>query len=212
MKRIALFLLACLIGLWTTASFADTNEAEKLVRDNGQKVLQILSNNKDKIKDDPQFLYKLVNEVIVPNVDFTAMSKLVLAKYWRTASDAQRKRFVDEFKGMLVRTYTNSLSEYAGNTDILYLKSVDRNEGKYVTVYTEIVQSGKPNIPVDYSLHQTDAGYKIYDVVIEGLSLVKNYRTSFAKQIADTSLDALIEDMAQKNSQGQVANARPNNG
>jgi phospholipid transport system substrate-binding protein len=207
-----MFLFVCLMGLWATAAFADTNAAEKLVRDTGQKVLQILSDNKDKIKDDPQFLYKLVNEVIVPNVDFTAMSKLVLAKYWRTANDAQRQRFVAEFKGMLVRTYTNSLSEYAGNTDIHYLKSVDRNDGNYVTVYTEIVQSGKTNIPVDYSLHQTDAGYKIYDVVIEGLSLVKNYRTSFAKQIADTSLDALIEDMAQKNAQGQVANAQSSNG
>jgi phospholipid transport system substrate-binding protein len=209
-KKITLFLLVGLVGLWTTVALADKNEAEKLVRDNAQKVLQILSDNKAKIKDDPQFLYKLVNDVIVPNVDFTAMSKLVLAKYWRTASDGQRKRFVDEFKGMLVRTYTNSLSEYAGNTEILYLKSVDRKEGKYVTVYTEIVQSGKPNIPVDYSLHRTDAGYKIYDVVIEGLSLVKNYRTSFAKQITDTSLDALIEDMSQKNALGQVANARPN--
>jgi len=211
-KRMTMFLFVCLMGLWATAAFADTNAAEKLVRDTGQKVLQILSDNKDKIKDDPQFLYKLVNEVIVPNVDFTAMSKLVLAKYWRTANDAQRQRFVAEFKGMLVRTYTNSLSEYAGNTDIHYLKSVDRNDGNYVTVYTEIVQSGKTNIPVDYSLHQTDAGYKIYDVVIEGLSLVKNYRTSFAKQIADTSLDALIEDMAQKNAQGQVANAQSSNG
>lgn len=212
MKRITMFLLVCLLGLWTTAAFADSNEAEKLVRDTGQKVLQILSDNKAKIKNDPQFLYKLVNEVIVPKVDFTAMSKLVLAKYWRTASDEQRNRFVSEFKGMLVRTYTNSLSEYAGNTDIHYLKSVNRNEGKYVTVYTEIVQLGKPNIPVDYSLRQTDAGYKIYDVVIEGLSLVKNYRTSFAKQIADTSLDSLIEDMAQKNAQGQVANARTSHG
>jgi phospholipid transport system substrate-binding protein len=136
------------------------------------------------------------------------MSKLVLAKNWRTASEDQRQRFINEFKGMLVRTYTNSLTDYAGNTEIVYLKSVDKKEGKYVTVYTEIVQSGKPNIPVNYSLRQTDEGYKIYDVVIEGLSLVKNYRTSFSKQISETSLDALIEDMAQKNTQGQVRNAR----
>jgi phospholipid transport system substrate-binding protein len=197
-----------LLLLWAGGASADTAEAEKLVRENGQKVLQILSDNRDKVKDDPQFLYKLVNEVILPNVDFTAMSKLVLAKNWRTASEDQRQRFINEFKGMLVRTYTNSLTDYAGNTEIVYLKSVDKKEGKYVTVYTEIVQSGKPNIPVNYSLRQTDEGYKIYDVVIEGLSLVKNYRTSFSKQISETSLDALIEDMAQKNTQGQVRNAR----
>lgn len=197
---------------WGGIVSADIAAAEKLVRDNAQKVLQILSDNKDKVKEDPQFLYKLVNEVILPNVDFTAMSKLVLAKNWRSASEEQRNRFVEEFKGMLVRTYTNSLTDYAGNTEIVYLKSVDKKEGKYVTVYTEIVQSGKPNIPVDYSLRQTSEGYKIYDVVIEGLSLVKNYRTSFSKQISETSLDALIEDMAQKNSRGQVKNARLNFG
>lgn len=191
---------------------AGAEEAEQLVRDNAQKVLQILSENKDKVKEDPGFLYKLVNEVIVPNIDFKAMSKLVLAKNWRNASEAQRARFVEEFKGMLVRTYTNSLSKYAGNTEIIYLKSVNKKEGKYVSVYTEIVQSGKSNIPVNYSLHSTDAGYKIYDVVIEGLSLVKNYRTSFQKQIADTSLEALIADMAQKNAKGQVANARYRHG
>jgi phospholipid transport system substrate-binding protein len=200
---------ALMLG-WVGIVSADTVAAEKLVRENAQQVLQILSDNKDKVKDDPQFLYRLVNEVILPNVDFDAMSKLVLAKNWRSANDDQRKRFVEEFKGMLVRTYTNSLTDYAGNTEILYLKSVDKKEGRYVTVYTEIVQSGKPNIPVDYSLRQTSEGYKIYDVVIEGLSLVKNYRTSFSKQISETSLDALIEDMAQKNSQGQgqVKNAR----
>jgi len=197
---------------WGGIVSADTAAAEKLVRDNAQKVLQILSDNKDKVKEDPQFLYKLVNEVILPNVDFTAMSKLVLAKNWRSASEEQRNRFVEEFKGMLVRTYTNSLTDYAGNTEIVYLKSVDKKEGKYVTVYTEIVQSGKPNIPVDYSLRKTSEGYKIYDVVIEGLSLVKNYRTSFSKQISETSLDALIEDMAQKNSRGQAKNARLNFG
>lgn len=207
----AILMTSFLLG-WGGIVSADTAAAEKLVRDNAQKVLQILSDNKDKVKEDPQFLYKLVNEVILPNVDFTAMSKLVLAKNWRSASEEQRNRFVEEFKGMLVRTYTNSLTDYAGNTEIVYLKSVDKKEGKYVTVYTEIVQSGKPNIPVDYSLRKTSEGYKIYDVVIEGLSLVKNYRTSFSKQISETSLDALIEDMAQKNSRGQAKNARLNFG
>jgi len=206
-KRFFAILMTALLLGWVGTVSADTAAAEQLVRDNAQKVLQILSDNKEKVKEDPQFLYKLVNEVILPNVDFTAMSKLVLAKNWRSASDDQRQRFVEEFKGMLVRTYTNSLSDYAGNTEIVYLKSVDKREGKYVTVYTEIVQSGKPNIPVDYSLRQTSEGYKIYDVVIEGLSLVKNYRTSFTKQISETSLDALIEDMVQKNTQGQVKNA-----
>jgi len=207
-KRFFVILMTALMLGWVGVVSADTAAAEKVVRDNAQKVLNILSDNKDKVKEDPQFLYRLVNEVILPNVDFDAMSKLVLAKNWRSANDDQRKRFVEEFKGMLVRTYTNSLTDYAGNTEILYLKSVDKKEGKYVTVYTEIVQSGKPNIPVDYSLHQTSEGYKIYDVVIEGLSLVKNYRTSFSKQISETSLDSLIEDMAQKNSKGQVKNAR----
>jgi len=183
-KRMTTFLLAALLGLFSAATNAGpAEEAEQLVRENSSRVLTILKQNKGNISDNPKVLYTLVDEIIVPNVDFDSMSKLILKKYWRKASPEQRERFIKEFKGMLVRTYTRSLNEYAGNTEIIFLKSVSKKEGKYVTVYSEIVQSGKPNIPVNYSLIRKENGYKIYDVVIEGLSLVKNYHTSFGPQI-----------------------------
>jgi len=205
-KRMTTFLLAALLGLFSAATNAGpAEEAEQLVRENSSRVLAILKENKGNIADNPKVLYTLIDEIIVPNVDFNSMSKLILKKYWRKASPEQRERFIKEFKGMLVRTYTRSLNEYAGNTEIIFLKSVSKKEGKYVTVYSEIVQSGKPNIPVNYSLIRKKDGYKIYDVVIEGLSLVKNYHTSFGPQIEKMGLDGLINDLASKNAKG-VAN------
>lgn len=188
------------IGLVTAVSAATVEDAERLVRDTAQQVLDILASNQDKVKNDPAFLYGLVNEVILPKVDFIAMSKLVLAKNWRKATPEQRKRFIEAFKGMLVRTYTRSLSEYAGNTEINFRKTISQRDGKYVTVQTEILRKGRKPIPVDYKLRRTkDGEYRIYDVVIEGLSLVKNYRTSFATQISEQGLDALIADLERKN-------------
>jgi phospholipid transport system substrate-binding protein len=202
------FLLAALIALSPGALLADpAAEAEQLVRDNASKVLTILNENKGNLENNPKLIYTLVDEIIEPNVDYDSMAKLILKKYWRTATPEQRQRFIKEFKGMLIRTYTRSLNEYAGNTEIIFLKSVSKKEGKYVTVYSEIVQSGKPNIPVNYSLIRKDDGYKIYDVVIEGLSLVKNYHTSFGPKIEQIGLDGLIDDLAGKNARGDDGSA-----
>ena len=200
MKRMTVFLLASLIGLYSGGLMAEPSaEAEQLVRDNASRVLKILDENKGRLENNPKLIYTLVDEIIEPNVDFESMAKLILKKHWRAATPEQRERFIREFKGMLIRTYTRSLNEYAGNTEIRFQKSVSRKEGKYVTVYSEIIQSGKPNIPVSYSLIRHDNGYKIYDVVIEGLSLVKNYHTSFSPKIEKVGLDALIDDLAGKN-------------
>lgn len=208
MKRMVAFLLTTFIALSPSALLADpAAEAEQLVRENASKVLAILNENKGNLANNPKLIYTLVDEIIEPNVDYDSMAKLILKKYWRTATPEQRQRFIKEFKGMLIRTYTRSLNEYAGNTEIIFLKSVSKKEGKYVTVYSEIVQSGKPNIPVNYSLIRKDDGYKIYDVVIEGLSLVKNYHTSFSPKIEQIGLDGLIDDLAGKNARGDDGNA-----
>ena len=203
MKRMAVILLTGMISLFSGSLLADpAAEAEQVVRDNASRVLAILDDNRGNLENNPKLINTLVNEVIEPNVDFDSMSKLILKKYWRKASPEQRQRFIKEFKGMMIRTYAGSLKEYAGNTEILFQKSVSKKEGKYVTVYTEIVRSGKPNIPVNYSLIRKKGGYKIYDVVIEGLSLVKNYHTSFGPKIEKAGLDALIDDLASKNVRG----------
>jgi len=212
MKRLfAVLFLALWLAGTVQAAMATVEDAERLVRDTAQQVLDLLADNRDKVRKDPAFLYGLVNEVILPKVDFTAMSKLVLAKNWRKATPQQRERFVQAFKGMLVRTYTRSLSEYAGNTEINYGKTISQRGGKYVTVKTEILRKGRKPIPVDYKLRRThDGRYLIYDVVIEGLSLVKNYRTSFGRQISEQGLDALIADLERKNREqggGVVAGA-----
>ena len=128
------------------------------------------------------------------------MSRLVLARNWRGATQQQRQRFVEEFRQLLVRTYGSSLSKYSGQ-EVRYppMQSSGADDDR-VTVQTEILQSGGPSIPLDYRLHRTDSGWKVYDVTVDGASLVLNYRSQFASEIARHGLDGLIQRLAERNS------------
>ena len=186
-------------GLMNSAVALAAQPPEALVKDASQRVMKILVEEQERVEKDPQFLYGLVNEVILPLIDFDAMTKLTLGKHWRTATPEQRERFMEEYKMMLVRTYTKSLADYAGS-EIIYLPARGADDGKRATVYTEVDRGdGRPRVPVTYSLRKVGDEWLVYDVVIDGLSLVKNYRTSFNEEIAQTSLQALIERLAEAN-------------
>ena len=203
MKTLKMF-VALLLGLSLTgpAAAVAAQTPEELVHDASQRVMKILVEEHDKVDADPQFLYGLVDEVILPMIDFEAMTKLTLGKHWRTATPEQRERFMDEYRSMLVRTYTKSLKEYTG-ARITYLPARE-NDGKSTVVYTEVDRGdGRPSVPVNYSLRYTGDQWLVYDVVIDGLSIVKNYRTSFNEEITQTSLQALIERLAESNRKGE---------
>ena len=203
MKTLKMF-VALLLGLSLTgpAAAVAAQTPEELVHDASQRVMKILVEEHDKVDSDPQFLYGLVDEVILPMIDFEAMTKLTLGKHWRTATPEQRERFMDEYRSMLVRTYTKSLKEYTG-ARITYLPARE-NDGKSTVVYTEVDRGdGRPSVPVNYSLRYTGDQWLVYDVVIDGLSIVKNYRTSFNEEITQTSLQALIERLAESNRKGE---------
>lgn len=140
----------------------------------------------------PGALNTLVNEMVLPMIDFEAMSKLTLSKNWKKASEAERAEFVDAYKGLLARTYTKSLTDFAGQK-VVYYPERTKIDGKYAKVYSEFVPGGgKPNHTVRYEMRQKDGDWLVYDVVIDGLSFIKSYRTAFSKEIKDTGLDALI--------------------
>jgi phospholipid transport system substrate-binding protein len=168
------------------------------VIDTSQKMLEALKKNKDIIKQHPQRIYDLVSEIVLPHFDFTTMSKWVLGKNWRTLSPDQQQRFTSEFRTLLVRTYAVSLSEYE-DQKLNYLPLQAPPNADDVTVRTEVLRGGGPPIPINYSMHLTDNGWKVYDVVIDGVSLVINYRTSFASQIRDGGVDKLIEQLVARN-------------
>lgn len=140
--------------------------------------------------------YDLVEELILPHLDFESFSRLTLGKYWRQASPDQRRAFTREFKSMLMHTYASSLNTYAGET---FEHVGERSEGENrVLVQTRFVRVHSDPVRVDYRLHQRDGEWKIYDVVIEGVSLVLNYRASFGEEISRGGLDRLIQRMANK--------------
>jgi len=155
----------------------------------------------DALRENKQKVYQMIEEVIVPHIDFERMSKWVLGKYWRTATDDQKTRFEKEFRSLLMRTYATAISEYSGEK-FEYLPSRYQEGDKDTNVRTELRQPGNPNpIAVNYSLHLINGRWLVYDIVIEGVSLISNYRTSFASQIKRSSLDALIEQLVERNKQ-----------
>lgn len=182
-------LIALFMGTTVQAS---AQKPEDMVREAAQKVMTALRKDKAALESDPDKLYALVNEAILPIIDFDAMAKLTLGKNWRQATPEQREQFVGAYRSMLIRTYTKSLLEYA-DSEITFLPPRGVPDDKYVTVYTELDRGqGRTHVPVNYSLRRVGDEWRVYDVVIDGLSMVKNYRTSFTDEINQTSLDALI--------------------
>ena len=203
MKRIYAmkWFIGVLFGLLTlTAVAAPVAPASPrdMVIDTSQKMLAALKKDKDLLKQNPQRIYDLVSEIVLPHFDFTTMSKWVLGKNWRTLNPEQQQRFTNEFRTLLVRTYAVSLSEYQ-DQKLNYLPLKAAPSADDVTVRTEVLRGGGPAIPINYSMHLTANGWKVYDVVIDGVSLVINYRTSFATQIRTGGVDKLIEDLVARN-------------
>ncbi len=166
---------------------------DKYLEEKSTLILSELQRDSGSLRENPEKLRALVEKHLLPLIDFKTMSKLVLGKNWKKASATQREEFVEAFEHLLIRTYTKSIREYA-NVDIrFYPKRTKIRDGKYAKVYSELVPGGgKPNVPVEYSLKFDGDQWLVYDVTIEGLSLVKNYRDSFKDEIKATSLDSLI--------------------
>jgi len=157
-----------------------------------------VSLQKPEYKADFRKATTLVDQIINPNVDFDRVSILVLGKHWRSATPEQRDRFKQEFRMLLVRTYTTAFTEYS-DWKIRYLPMEQESSGKKVMVKTEILQSGGQPVAVNYRMVDEGVGWKVYDILIEGISLLQNYRTSFNAEIEEGSLDQLIAHLAERN-------------
>jgi phospholipid transport system substrate-binding protein len=185
-------------------SQAATLAPDVLVRETSEKVLATLEKNKALYEKEPDRIYQLVDDIILPNLDFVAMSKLALGKNWNQATPQQQTQFTNAFKTMLIRTYSKSLTEYAGQK-IEFLPYRPPVDGKMTTeVGSRIVPTNGPAIPIDYRLRLKDDAWKVYDITIDGISLVTNYRNSFAGDIRAVGMDGLIEKLNAKISEKKV--------
>lgn len=194
--------IAFLISLFVVShsAFAEMLAADKLIKSTSEQVLKALEDQKALLKKDPNHVYKLVDDIILPHIDFEKMAKLALGKNWRKATAAQQKTFTAAFRQLLVRTYSKSLSEYTGQK-LIYLPFRAKADATTVTVKTEIDQNSGFPIPINYSLFIKGDAWKVYDIKIDGLSLVTNYRGSFAKEIRAKGVAGLIKKLEDKNKQ-----------
>jgi len=195
-------LLALILGLASTAIRAEGQEplaAPQLVIQH--TVDQLQSNlQKPEYKKDFAKATRLVDQILEAHVDFDRVSVLILGKFWKTATPEQQVRFKKEFRSLLVRTYTTAFTEYA-NWNIRYLPLKLEEGDNKAKVRTEILQSGAQPVAVDYRMVNLNNDWKVYDVLIEGISLIQNYRTSFTNEVSRTgSLEQLITELAQRNS------------
>lgn len=198
MKRIITLVLAgavmLSVGIWAVAAPGPQEMVEGTV----DQVIAKLKQDGDKIKANPDHLKGLVDEYVLPRFDFERMSQWVLGKHWRRATDEQKQQFIAAFKSLLVRTYATSLSEFAGQKIIFQPFRGDMASGD-VTIRSEVAQPGGFPIPINYSLHRKGEEWKVYDVTIDDVSLIANYRTSFNNEIRRSSLDKLIAKLSDKN-------------
>ena len=187
----------------TTVSFNSIAEEltapQKLVKDASDMMLASLEDNKAELESDPDKIYKLVENQLTPYFDFEKMTKLALGKNWRGLDKKQQAQFVEEFRLLLIRTYSTAMLEYS-DQQINMLPFRDDLSRKRVNVPMEIIQPSGPSIPMALSLYENDSNeWKVYDVRIDGISLVTNYRSSFATEIRNKGADQLIADLAQRN-------------
>jgi len=206
LSRRSFFVALLALSILANVQAAPTvdESAMSLVKATSDEVLAAIKANEEKIKTDPKVVHALVEKIVLPHIDFQAMSKLVLAVNWRRANPAQQAAFTQEFRELLVRTYSKSLGEYDGQK-ITYFPMRAESDPKEALVRTEIqAKSGMP-IPVAYRLRKNEQGtWKIIDVVIDEVSLVTNYRNTFAQDVQRVGIDGLIKQLRNSNAEGGV--------
>jgi len=190
-----------LSGLMPVTALADDltdKSAMQLVQNTADKVIHEIAVNQAEVEKDPKALLTIVKKTLLPEVDSDRMSRLVLGRYWRTASASQKTAFTEQFQQLLVRTYAGPLSKL-GNQTIKVTGTKPGADKDEVEVQSMISGGDMGSVPVDYRLAAVDGHWKAYDVVIDGISLVNNYRSSFGQVVRQKGLDSLISTLKTQN-------------
>lgn len=186
------FLVVCILATLAPALLADANKTpNQVIEETAAAMASRLDGRKEYLSEHPQELYELINEILLPNFDTRYSGYLVLGKHWRTASEEQRSRFIDSFYNFLLRSYANGILEF-DQDNIRVLPARGEVTEKRTVVKTQMQLDDGTEIPVNYSMRETSDGWKAYDVRIEGVSYVQNYRNQFNAEISANGLDSVI--------------------
>ena len=193
-------MFSVLLVFFTAHALAkDSRSPEQIIEENASRLFSALGSEREHLRANPDLLNDLIQDTVLPVLDMVSMGKLILGKHWKQASEEQRSNFMLEFKDMLIRIYAKSMLEF-GHARIKVLYDQEQR-GKYHTVKTELdIGTGKAPLQIAYVFRNTELDeWKMFDLSVDGLSLVKNFRTSFNQEIEETSLDALIQRLANSN-------------
>jgi phospholipid transport system substrate-binding protein len=193
------FLMSMLLtaGLATFAVHAQ-EAPDALIKRVASDVVATLKTDKDIQAGNKKKLYDLVDAKIAGNFNFIRMTALAMGRNWKKATPEEQRALADEFKALLIRTYSGALSNYQNHVmdfKPLRMQPADTD----VTVRTSVTAPGGQPIPIDYSLEKTEGGWKAYDVIVGGVSLVTNYREEFNNVIRDSGVDGLVKTLVAKN-------------
>jgi len=191
------FMLTLLVALVPALAFAQEGP-DAMVKRISDEVLAIIKQDKDLQAGNPAKVVELAEQKVLPHFDFTRMTRLAVGRNWAQASDAQKEALIKEFRTMLVRTYSTSLTAYRNQTIEVKPTKMSPSD-KETVVRTQVLQQGGPPIPIDYSMEKMDSGWKVYDVVIDGASLVTTYRGTFNDQIQKGGIDGLLKTLQERN-------------
>lgn len=203
-----LALLGLLLALVTQTAAATIEEPRTMLETVSKEMLGKLKSEQVQVKARPQLLFELADQVLAPHVDLDTMSRWVLGKHWRTATPDQRSRFTAEFRTLMVRFYVSAILDDPKQIDsivahadtiIVFLPVAGGDDPLKSVVRSEVHIPAGPVVPVTFNLHQKEGQWLVFDVNVDGISLVTNYRNSFAQQVAQNGLDALIEQLGERN-------------
>ena len=198
------------LGAMALAAVVSAQEIapDQLVQKITAEVLAAIKSDKQLAAGDKQKALKLAEEKVLPYIDFEQATRLAVGRAWREATPEQRKRLVTEFRNMLVRTYSNAIQAYEGQT-LKVLPARGKQDPEETVVRTQFVRAGGQPLPIDFTMHQKDNVWKVYDITVEGVSLVMTYRSEFDAIVKQEGIDGLIKRLAQKNTPAAVGGSAP---
>jgi phospholipid transport system substrate-binding protein len=198
---VRVWFLISMLFLTAGTVWADSG-ATAMVKRTSERMLSALESQRSTIDRNPGKIYGLVDQILVPHFDFEKITRAAVGKHWSKATPAQQRSLTSGFQQVLIRTYAKALLNYSGE-EIRYLPEKPGRSASSVTVPTEVREPGSQPVPIDYRLYKKGGSWKVYDVIIDRVSLVSNYRSSFNSQIRQDGIDGLIRRLDEMNAKGQ---------
>ena len=206
MRWFSSLLTLALLGFVAAAGSAQDLGPDQLVQKITEEVLTAIKSDKQLAAGDKQKAMRLAEEKVLPYVDFEEATRLAVGRAWAQANPQQKKQLVSEFRNMLVRTYSNAIEGYQGQS----LKVLPSRGGKQqdaqgeATVRAQFVRSGGKPLPLEFQMRKTGEGWKVYDIAVEGISLVLTYRSEFDAVVKQEGIEGLIKRLTQKNAPAKI--------